>query len=75
MVVKQLGFPESAIALFPLLRSILQLAFYFFITPRLDHFRYRNPFLIGFAMLIASNAILFPLGRDSRGEREPGMSS
>jgi MFS family permease len=58
MVVKELGLPESSISLFPLLRSILQLAFYFFITPRLNHFRFRNPFLIGFAMLIASNLIL-----------------
>ena len=58
MVVKELGLPESSIALFPLLRSVLMLAFYFFITPRLNHFSFKRPFVAGFALLLVSNIIL-----------------
>ncbi len=58
MVVKELGLPESSIALFPLLRSLLMLAFYFFITPRLNHLQFKRPLLSGFILLLVSNIIL-----------------
>lgn len=58
MVVKELGLPESSIALFPLLRSILMLSFYFFITPRLNHLKFKNPLLAGFILLVTSNILL-----------------
>ena len=58
MVVKQLGLPDSSIAIFPLPRALLMLAFYFFVTPRLDHLRLKKPFLAGFALMIASNLAL-----------------
>lgn len=58
LVVKQLGLPESSIALFPLLRSLLMLAFYFFVIPVMNHLRFKRPFLAGFAMLFLSNIIL-----------------
>ncbi len=58
MVVKELGLPESSIALFPLLRSILMLAFYFFVTPRFNHLKFKKPLLAGFLLLVVSNIIL-----------------
>jgi len=58
MVVKELGLPESSIALFPLLRSVLMLAFYFFVTPRLNHLKFKKPLLAGFLLLLVSNVIL-----------------
>jgi len=58
MVVKELALPESSIALFPLLRSVLILAFYFFLIPRMNHLRFKRPFLCGFVLLLLSNIIL-----------------
>ncbi len=58
MVVKELGLPESSIALFPLLRSILMLAFYFFVVPRFNHLKFKKPLLAGFLLLLVSNIVL-----------------
>lgn len=64
-VVRQLGFPDASIAVFPFFRSALMLAFYFLVTPRLDHRSFRRPFIAGFAMLILSNVALFVAPRGS----------
>jgi MFS family permease len=58
MVVKQLGFPDSSIAVFPFFRSALMLGFYFFVTPKLNHLNFKKPFLLGFSLLIVSNVFL-----------------
>lgn len=57
-VVKEIGLPEAAIGIFPFIKSGIMLAFYFLVVPRLNHLKFKRPFIAGFAMLIASNALL-----------------
>jgi MFS family permease len=58
MVVKELGLPESSLSFFPFIRSSAMIACYLFVTPRLNHLRFRNPLLAGFSMILVSNAVL-----------------
>lgn len=57
-VVKEIGLPEAAIGIFPFIKSGIMLAFYFLVVPRLDHLKFKRPFIAGFAMLVASNLLL-----------------
>ncbi len=65
IVVKDLGIPESAIAVFPFIRSALMLAFYFLVTPYLNHREYKAPFVFGFALMAVSNVFLIASPRGS----------
>ncbi len=53
-----LGIPESSLAFFPILRSIVMLGFLFFVQPRTLRFSYRTPMLIGVFLYIASHITL-----------------
>lgn len=57
-VVKEIGLPEAAIGIFPFIKSGIMLAFYFLIVPRLDHLKFKRPFIAGFMMMIVSNIFL-----------------
>ncbi len=65
MVVKGLGFSESAIAVFPFIRSALMLAVYFLVLPLIDHREYKAPFIASFALLAASNVFLLASPQDN----------
>ncbi len=57
-VVKHIGLPEAAIGVFPFIKSGIMLAFYFLVVPRMNHLNFKRPFIVGFALLIASNVFL-----------------
>ncbi len=58
IVTEKLGIPPEHIAIYPFARSILLLLSYFFLVPRLNVTRFRNPMLIGFAGFIVAQILL-----------------
>ncbi len=58
LVTRKLLIPEEHLAIFPVARSVMMLIFFFFVTPYLRKFGFRNPMLIGLAGFIASQVIL-----------------
>jgi MFS family permease len=58
MVVKELNLPDFSIGIFPFIKSGILLLFYFLVIPKIDHLKFKNPFLIGFSLLIFSNIVL-----------------
>jgi DHA1 family tetracycline resistance protein-like MFS transporter len=64
LVTKKLMIPEQNLALFPFVRSLVMLGFFFFITPLLRNLPFRNPMLVGIAGFIVSQLILIsaPVG-------------
>ena len=58
MVNQKLGIPASKIALFPMIRSLIMLAMFFTITPRIKKNHFHLPMIIGFAGLIANQCLL-----------------
>jgi len=49
---------EHMLAYFPILRSIVIVAFLFFLQPGLGRFGFRNPILIGLVIFLTSNTLL-----------------
>jgi MFS family permease len=58
LVTQKLGIPTDKIALFPMIRSLVMLAMFFLITPRINKNRFHLPMIIGFSGLIASQCLL-----------------
>ena len=50
--------PEHVLAYFPIIRSIVVVAFLFLLQPRLDKFGFRHPMLIGLIIFLASIVLL-----------------
>ncbi|MDR2479535.1 MAG: MFS transporter [Treponema sp.] len=55
---KKMLVPDPLLPLFPMFRSLLAIAFLFFVTPRLLHLDLRTPLLFGFAAYIVGQTIL-----------------
>lgn len=64
LVTEKLGIPAEHLAIFPFAKSGLMLILYFFLVPRLNVRRFRNPMLLGFAGFLVANLILIimPVG-------------
>jgi MFS family permease len=58
LVSKKLGVPDSALPFFPMLRSLIALAFFFTVIARISQLRLRNPTLLGFASYLCGQALL-----------------
>jgi MFS family permease len=67
IVTEKLGIPPEHIAIYPFARSILLLISYFFLVPRLNVTRFRNPMLIGYAGFIISQVLLVTMPHGSYG--------
>jgi MFS family permease len=55
---RKLGVPDSALPFFPMLRSLIALAFFFTVIARISQLRLRNPMLLGFASYLCGQALL-----------------
>jgi MFS family permease len=58
IVSKKLGVPDSLLPLFPMLRSVLALVFFFTVIPRLTNASLRSPLLLGFAGYMLGQILL-----------------
>jgi DHA1 family tetracycline resistance protein-like MFS transporter len=58
LVTQKLGIPTDKIALFPMIRSLVMLAMFFLITPRINKNRFHLPMMVGFSGLIVSQCLL-----------------
>ena len=58
LVTQKLGIPAEQVALFPMLRSLVMLAMFFMITPRIKQDRFQLPLTAGFIGFIASQSLL-----------------
>jgi Na+/melibiose symporter-like transporter len=58
LVTEKLFIPTERLALYTLARSVTMLAFFFLVMPRLRSVDVRRPMMVGFAGLIASQALL-----------------
>lgn len=58
IVTQKIHIPEGDLALYPFARSVIMLVFFFLAMPRIKELRFRNPMMIGFALLAASQMIL-----------------
>jgi Na+/melibiose symporter-like transporter len=58
LVTQKLGIPTDKIALFPMIRSLVMLAMFFLITPRINKNHFHLPMMVGFSGLIISQCIL-----------------
>jgi len=58
LVTQKLGIPADKIALFTMIRSLVMLAMFFLITPRINKNRFHLPMIVGFSGLIVSQCLL-----------------
>jgi hypothetical protein len=58
IVSRKLLVPDPLLPLFPMFRSVLAIAFLFFVVPRLSRLTLRTPLLAGFAAFILGQALL-----------------
>ena len=58
LVTEKLLIPSQHIAIYPFIRSIVMLASFFFITPRLTTLHFQRPIALGFAGVILSQVLL-----------------
>jgi MFS family permease len=58
LVTRKLLIPEQHLAIFPVVRSIVMLLFFFFVTPYVRRLNFRTPMLIGLGGLMISQLIL-----------------
>ena len=58
IAVQKIQIPEAHIAYFPFIRSLVQLAFFFIILPRISHFHFKKPLFAGFLTFIVGQIIL-----------------
>lgn len=61
LVTQKLKIPPEHIALFPLARSLVMLAMFFLITPRLSSKPFHRPMIAGFAGIILSQLLLIAM--------------
>ena len=58
LVTQKLGIPADKIALFPMVRSLVMLAMFFLVTPRINKNKFHIPMSVGFMGMIASQCLL-----------------
>jgi MFS family permease len=58
LVTQKLGIPADKIALFPMIRSVVMLAMFFIVIPRINKNRFHLPMIVGFSGLIANQCLL-----------------
>lgn len=58
LVTEKLRIPAEHLALYPFARSVIMLAFFFLVIPRIRDLHFRNPMLLGFGGFIAAQALL-----------------
>jgi MFS family permease len=58
LITGRVGIPEEVVALFPFLRSIIMLALFFVLIPRIKTANFKRPLLIGFIIRSASQLLL-----------------
>lgn len=61
LVTQNLKIPEAHLALYPFARSIVMLFFFFLAMPVIKEMKFRNPMMIGFALLAVSQVILIAI--------------
>jgi MFS family permease len=61
IVTQRLQVPDSSIAFYSFARSIIMLVFFFLAMPRIREMRFRNPMLVGFALLALGQIILISI--------------
>ena len=59
---QNMGLPQESLAFLPILRAVIMLFFYFFLTQRLDRLPLRVPMVLGLLLYIASQALLILSG-------------
>ena len=65
IVTQKIRIPAGQLALYPFARSIIMLFFFFLAMPRLKEMRFRNPMMVGFALLAVSQVILIVIPEKS----------
>jgi MFS family permease len=58
IVTDKLRIPAENIAAFPFIKSVITLAFFFVVTPRLNKERFKVPMVVGFLGFVASQVVL-----------------
>jgi len=58
LITEKLGIPAENLSLFSTLKTLLLLACYFMIVPRLDLRRFRNPVLLGLCLFVLQETLL-----------------
>ncbi len=58
LVTRKLMIPEQNLAIFPVVRSVVMLVFFFFVTPLIREMNFRNPMLVGLAGFMLCQLIL-----------------
>jgi Major Facilitator Superfamily. len=58
IVTEKINIPAKAIGLFPFLRSLIMLLFFFTIIPKINVLRFKRPLFLGFITFIISQLIL-----------------
>ncbi len=65
LATERIGIPAEHLALFPFARSIIMLLFFFLVMPRIRLMHFRQPMLVGFALLILSQLLLVTAANQS----------
>jgi MFS family permease len=61
LVTQKLHIQESSLALFSTARSVIMLVFFFVAMPRIREMHFRNPMLVGFALLALGQLIIISI--------------
>ena len=65
LVTQKIHIPEQHLALYPFARAIIMMVFFFVAMPRIKEMKFRNPMLVGFALLAVAQIILITLPEKS----------
>lgn len=58
LVTQRLRIPEQHIAVFPFVKSVIMLLFFFFVMPRIAKMHFKKPMLTGFSLFVSSQLVL-----------------
>lgn len=61
LVTQKIQIPDHDIAYYPFARSIIMMIFFFLVMPRIKEMRFRNPMVVGFALLALAQIILISI--------------
>jgi MFS family permease len=61
LVTQKIHIPEQHIALYPFARAIIMMIFFFLAMPRIKEMKFRNPMIVGFALLALAQIILISI--------------
>lgn len=67
LLTEKLGIPEENLSLFSMVRTLVMLAFYFVLVPKLDVRRFLRPMVAAMALLTAADLSFMALGRVQMG--------